>query len=394
MLYGVHSNLGVASTGVASSGIVPPRGEGLPGLVGALRGVSHSPQALPAGDRPPSRLEANRQTETHLADYAAQHPAAQQTMKALLDQSVELFMRVRGELNGWSELIRAVSPTQDSNRGGSGVIGPRYETVGSVGWNGPAIREACRNGSFREQGTLYFSILMSQEFHDLMRDIAQNPALQERVADIVDLAYLGQKMGASGLELYRLAGWAAKQTESREARRGGAKFAMETAGDLLAKGELTARELRYHQTHPANQAGAQARVGFDQQPLEPANVRVDRGYGKLVWSVKADSEFAQKAQTVDKPTVAGPSGTTFRFLTGARLLSVGSKEALGVPDERAFLELVRFAAYGYLVRDQHHSFLEVNLGAAAHGLAEQWDADLYQKLFSQPVQGKGLFVET
>jgi hypothetical protein len=118
-------------------------------------------------------------------------------------------------------------------------------------------------------------------------------------------------------------------------------------------------------------------------------VIVQRGNGFAVWNVKKGSAFAKDAEAHAKPTVAGPSGTTDRFMTAARLLGPATVKDLGLQGPKAdtqLKELTRWLATGYLVDDNHHSMVEVSLGAANHGLDAQWGSDLYTSPFSEEIQ--------
>ncbi|QLG94633.1 hypothetical protein HZF02_22965 [Pseudomonas yamanorum] len=89
-------------------------------------------------------------------------------------------------------------------------------------------------------------------------------------------------------------------------------------------------------------------------------------------------------------------------MTAARLLGNGLINELGLNSpkageshsqsearaEREMKELVRWMATGYLVDDNHHSMVEVNLGAANHGLAAQWGPELYREPFTAPINAR------
>jgi len=109
------------------------------------------------------------------------------------------------------------------------------------------------------------------------------------------------------------------------------------------------------------------------------------------------SDFVQKSHFAGLPVAAGPSGTTNRFMMAGRLLAPGGQRKLGLPpaqdgarpaDRLAYLELMRFALYGFLVADRHHSFSEVNAGAAEHGLAPQCGREIYSAPFSADISGR------
>jgi hypothetical protein len=194
-----------------------------------------------------------------------------------------------------------------------------------------------------------------------------------------------------------------------------------TAQQLLDEGRLSDRELRLAQSSPRNhisrtdyQFGTQSGISLhhamktdrmlrrdDAKALVKENaiksnsqlsldqVIVQRGNGFAVWNVKKGSAFAKDAEAHAKPTVAGPSGTTDRFMTAARLLGPATVKDLGLQGPKAdtqLKELTRWLATGYLVDDNHHSMVEVSLGAANHGLDAQWGSDLYTSPFSEEIQ--------
>lgn len=194
-----------------------------------------------------------------------------------------------------------------------------------------------------------------------------------------------------------------------------------TAQQLKDEGRLTERELRVAQSSPRNHISrtdyqfgtnegfsenhalnqdstlskeeayqlakahafkADSKLGLDQ-------VIVQRGNGFAVWNVKKGTGFDKDAQAHAKPTVAGPSGTTDRFMTAARLLGPATIKDLGLQGPKAdtqLKELTRWLATGYLVDDNHHSMVEVSLGAANHGLDAQWGSELYVAPFSEEIE--------
>ncbi|TNH42736.1 type III effector [Photorhabdus luminescens] len=187
-----------------------------------------------------------------------------------------------------------------------------------------------------------------------------------------------------------------------------------TAASLEANDRLTSRELAFASLNPRNrldrtdyQFGRSEPVKAHQE-LAKENIIVQRGNGFAVWNVKENTGFSKDAALHNLPTVAAPSGTTDRFITAARLLGAGLKNdlALGTPTngestdqsiqrgEREMKELTRWLATGYLVDDNHHSMIEVNLGAANHGLAPQWGLNLYTEPFSSPIHAKGFSVSS
>jgi len=201
-----------------------------------------------------------------------------------------------------------------------------------------------------------------------------------------------------------------------------------SAAKLMDEGRLTNRELRLAQSSPRNQltrtnyqfstpdnigstfenGDKKADVRHD-AALPLSNVVVQRGNGFAVWNVKSDTGFDRDAKEHAKPTVAGPSGTTDRFMSASRLLGPGTIRDLGLVDTskgnkisdeegahgaEQLKELTRWLATGYLVDDNHHSMVEVNLGAANHGLTPQWGIELYTAPFSQTIKASNFSISS
>ncbi|MDH2433904.1 type III effector [Pokkaliibacter sp. MBI-7] len=332
-----------------------------------------------------SHLEKNKTVEKALTEHIAGHPAARTTMAALSQSIVQLFIACRGEIKGWADIVQAASRPHDSNRRGSGVLSPRFDVVGSVGWNPVTLRRTLHNGSLREQGTLALNMLLSDTFKGLLNQLLDQPEQSQRLQHLLDLSYLQ----ANGKTLYQMEGWAGKMADSRT-ETGKARY---MPAHQLTLGQISQQELAYHRHNPVNHPGQQTRVGFTIPPPADEQLQVLRGYGRHVWQVNPDSEFAQKAAAADKPTLAGPSGSASRMLAVSLLLAPACQQQLGIDDPQALKELMRYAAYGYYGQDDHHSLLEVNLGVASHGLAEQWDDSLYTQPFSQPIRAKDFTVD-
>ncbi len=353
--------------------------------------ISHLSQATVSSPAPAKHLsdvndlKQNMRAEKALIEHIAGHPAARTTMAALSNAIVQLFIASKGEIRGWAEVIQAASRPHDSNRRGSRVLSPRFDVVGSVGWNPVTLRRTLQNGNLREHGTLALNMLLSDNFKGLLNELLARPEQQQRLSHLLDCHYLQ----ANGKTLYRMEGWAGKAAESR-LEVGKAQY---VTARQLTPAQISQQELAYHRHNPLNQPGQQQRIGFAIPAPTDDQLQVLRGYGREIWQVNPDCDFARHAAQAGKPTLAGPSGSASRMLAVALLLAPACQQQLGVEDTQALKELVRYAAYGYYGQDDHHSMLEVNLGVASHGMTEQWDDQLYEQPFSQPIKGKGINID-
>ncbi|AZF49302.1 MULTISPECIES: type III effector [unclassified Pseudomonas] len=399
-------------------------------------------------------LTENAQVEANLGRFASESTAAHKTIDRLLASLIRLFTLVEGsELKATAKMFSSYS----SDVPNFGVIGQ----LAAGGFN--RILDEARQGSprmhcadeepltLREKATAFFNLSNSAYFRETLERIHGSSELKSQVADIIDVPYLESKAfgPARGStqehplpEQLMLYTFSNENTEdasrnphlyesikevngrtvvSNPAKAGGSLTKVQndfreaaplankvwaTAADLKADNRLSSRELDFARLNPRNrvdrddgQFGYQGPVK-SQATLPLAHLVVPRGNGFAVWRVKQDSGFAKDAALQDKPIVAGPSGTTDRFMTAARLLGNGLLNGLGlnqpkagesseqteVRAQREMKELVRWMATGYLVDDNHHSMIEVNLGAANHGLPVQWGPSLYREPFSAPIQ--------
>ncbi|MGL4871809.1 MAG: hypothetical protein ACRC48_16745 [Aeromonas veronii] len=401
----------------------------------------------------------NKQIEATLARLASESPAAHQTIDALLSTLTALFSRVEGnELKATTRMLASYAPDT-----------PSYTIVGQLAAGGFAkIMDEVRHGgpraggeplTLREKATAFLDITNSAYFRETLERVHGSPELKARLADLLDIGYLetkqfGPARGATKerplpdqLALYTFANENPKDASdnvhlyeqskrvdgeiriSNPAKAGGsltkvhndfrekpahANDVWSSAADLLADQRLTGRELAFARSNPRNredrggeQFGAQGPVRSGQSlPLDQTIVQ--RGNGFAVWQVKEETGFAQDASLNHKPVVAGPSGTTDRFMTAARLLGKGVVDGLGLSQpkpgeakeqaaaraDREMKEMVRWMAVGYLVDDNHHSMVEVNLGAANHGLPAQWGVNLYTEPFSAPIQSERVAISS
>ena len=413
------------------------------------------PLALPAACQ-----SSNVQVEANLGRLASESPAAHKTIEALLVSLTRLFTLVEGsELKATAKMFSSYS----SDVPNFGVIGQ----LGAGGLN--RILDEARQGgprahrggdeplTLREKGTAFFNLSNSAYFRETLERIHGSSELKKHVAEIVDVPYLESKRfgpargsteerplpeqlmlytfsnentqdASQNAHLYEStkelggrpvvsnpakagASLTKVQSDFREAAPLANKVWV-SAADLKADQRLSSRELDFARLNPRNrfdrddgQFGYQGPIKSRAAlPLE--QTVIPRGNGFAVWQVKQNTGFAKDAALQQKPVVAGPSGTTDRFMTAARLLGNGlvnelglgqpkageSSEQTALRGQREMKELVRWMATGYLVDDNHHSMIEVNLGAANHGLAVQWGASLYREPFSAPIRANDFTV--
>lgn len=412
------------------------------------------PEQLPVS--PPlhsHRVVENQQIEANLGRLASESPAAHKTVDALLSSVTRLFTLVEGsELKARAKMLASYA----TDSPGFGVIGQ----LGAGGFT--RILDEARHGgphhhrdgqeplALREKATAFFNLSNSPYFRETMERIHGSPELKQQAGAIIDRGYLESKQfgparGSSQerplpdqLALYTFknenpqdasknphlyeqikqvnglpvvsnpAKAGASLTKVQNDFREPAPLANKvwiSAADLKSDQRLTSREQDFARLNPRNrmdrddgQFGHQGPIkSFTALPLE--HTVLPRGNGFAVWQVTPHSGFARDAALQEKPVVAGPSGTTDRFMTAARLLGNGLINQLGLNEakagesssqtedraQREMKELVRWMATGYLVDDNHHSMVEVNLGAANHGLAAQWGPELYREPFSAPI---------
>ena len=327
----------------------------------------------------------NQKLEAALGHYLAGHPATKATINSLVNAMATTFIKAHGELKGWAEIIQAAARPNDSNRGGNGVLSPRFDVIGSVGWNGPAIKSTMKSGTVREQGTLFLNLLLSQNFKQMLTQLPENKTLVSKLSDSFDTT----RAISDKDSLFQMTGWAA---QTKDTRKQVAKAGYEQADQLIAKNQISVRELNYHRHNAVNLPINQHRVGRNIPRPSDEELKVLRGYGKDIWSVQEDSQFALQAKQHDKPVCAGPSGSTARIMMAAQLLAPYCQDQLGVKDNESYMELVRLASYAYFLQDDHHSMLEVNLGAASYGFEEQWSDELYTDMFKQQINGNGFSI--
>ncbi len=390
----------------------------------------------------------NKKVEASIAQVASESKAAHKTADSLIKSIVTLFTRLEGdeELKGTMSAMQAY--TGDS---------PKYGVVGQLGAGGfTKIVDSAKKGkedtdlTIREKGTAYFDLSNSPAFRKAMEKIYHSSELQEKMKDIIDIDYLhsfkfgpprgaepgsnapeelklytyrneSKKNASKNPELYghvpqgddqvdgpvpqndALAGQSLTANQRKyRTRKKGADGAWATAEDLEKNKRLTERELNFARTNPRNRHDREDYQFKEGKPVTQGDmpkdkVIVEHQPGFSVWDVKEDTGFDKDAKQHSKPTVAGPSGTTDRFITGIRLLGKGVMKELGLEGpnaENQVKELGRWLATGYLVGDEHHSAVEVNLGAANHGLDAQWGNDLYTEPFSEPIKGRGFEISS
>ena len=403
-----------------------------------------------------NNVAENSRIEANLGRLASESAAAHKTIDGLLASLIKLSTLVEGnELKATANLLSSYSSDQ-----------PRFGVIGQLGAGGfSRILDEARQGgprahrsgdeplTLREKATAFFNLSNSAYFRETLERIHTSTELKERVAPIVDVPYLESKQfgPARGgtkehplpeqLALYTFsnentqdasqnwhlyesikdvngrpvlsnparvgASLTKVQNDFREATSQGSNVWV-SAADLKADDRLSSRELDFARFNPRNRVDRDdGQFGYQgpiksQATLPLEHTVIPRGNGFAVWQVKQGTGFAKDAALQQKPVVAGPSGTTDRFMTAARLLGTGLVNTLGlnqpkagesneqaeVRAQREMKELVRWMATGYLVDDNHHSMVEVNLGAANHGLPTQWGGALYREPFSGPIAAR------
>ncbi len=429
-------------------------------MVMIARATTLTPHLQAPNPEQGNSVSQNRQLEANLARVASESPASHKTIDTLLASLTRLFTLVEGnELKATASMFSSYSSEV-----------PNFGVIGQLGAGGlTRILDEARQGglrahraaeeplTLREKATAFFNLTNSAYFRQTLERIHGSSELKQRVAGLVDVPYLESKQfgAARGstpekplpeqLMLYTFnnentqdasqnphlyastkmvngqavetnpakagASLTKVQNDFREAAPLASRVWV-SADALKADDRLTRRELDFARLNPRNRFDRDHGQFGDQGPVRgQANLPlsqtvVPRGNGFAVWNVKPDTGFAKDAALQHKPVVAGPSGTTDRFMTAARLLGKGLVSGLGLDQpkagesreqadtraQREMKELVRWMATGYLVDDNHHSMIEVNLGAANHGLPAQWGPSLYREPFSAPISARGFSV--
>jgi hypothetical protein len=383
-------------------------------------------------------IENNQQIERNLATIAANSDAAHKTIDALLSNIVKCIIRLEGnELKAVTHMIKAYNDPEVedfSDVGQLGIGGFTRILDNAVRGEPKGIRANQEKLTIREKTTAYYALINSPYFSQSMEKIQQNSQLRQSVKDIIDIQYLDKKASIKTIshspkqqeKAFTLYDYTNDQgfksfTQDLSALRylkPTAASTWTTAEKLKLDGYLTKRELEYAKLNPLNRPDRVA-TQFNQntslvssKSLELDHIIVQRGNGFAVWNLTEGTDFLQQALSHHKPAVAGPSGTTDRFITAARLLGVGTKASLGLTkplsaessqknslsslseSDQALIELMRWLSMAYLVDDQHHSMVEVSLAAYNHGLELQWGSELYTSPFSRPIHGKGFNISS
>ncbi|MBY0444283.1 MAG: hypothetical protein K2Q15_03630 [Burkholderiales bacterium] len=399
-------------------------------------------------------VDQNRQIERNLGRLASESPIAHETANALLIVLSNLFTRVEGnELKAMTLMLASYSPES-----------PGYAVVGQLAAGGFAriISEVKHNHqrnadeleplTLREKAVVFDMLIRSNYFRETMEKVYSSLVLKAKVADLLGIGYLETKQlapayrstkenplpdqlaiynfeninqsdASNNVQLYeQVRIIAGKQQIINPAKAGSSLTkhqndyrekpshgkAWISSADLLEDKRLTKRELEFARTNPKNRIDRTTEQFGQQKPVKAQTglpleqIIVERGNGFAMWDIKNGTGFQKDTELNHKPIVAGPSGTTDRFMVAARLLGKGVTDTLGLGAqqlgetllqaseraEREMKELVSWVAVGYLVDDNHHSMIEVDLGAANHGLPVHWGSNLYTEPFSGQINTK------
>ncbi|MGC3030431.1 hypothetical protein ACPUER_35865 [Burkholderia sp. DN3021] len=335
-------------------------------------------------------------TEVALARKIAATPAAQSAIQAALNTAWNVLLSLHGEKDGTLGIIQAVSPVKNYSVYEGGVVQvPDFSWVGSVGHNGIAIMRVRYHGDLREQCCQFNSLICSQFFLNSLERIANlSDSERGRFSNLIDFNLLLKKNKKNDGDLFRYQD-RFKECQSKSRERVVGDTPLESAEYLVANRSLSVPQLKYHLQADGNRAkvasdyflkSAATATEFAKNNAIPLDdIKIQSGYGKSVWRPASDSDFNKRASDANLPVLAGVSGTTFWFMLAGRILAPGAKAELEIEDDRAWSELMRFALYADLVQDEHHSFVEVNAGAAEQGLEMQWNEVIYLEPFSNRI---------
>lgn len=365
----------------------------------------------------PSLIQRNRQIEQKLARLASDSVAAHYTIDAMLGTLINLCEIVEsysasgvskptliGQLHATAKLIDAYTKGENLPFSYVGQIdgGAFGKLLGDIKKGRATNSPLSEPWTLREKANAYEVLICSPYFREVISQIKHNPHLHHHVSHLIDNERLNALTYPDNLQQPRQLvpftekwqGPFTKHDARERSKKAGTNYT--TAAQLLEQQRLNQRELRLARYNPKNRPDQHNTILRESYVMPLKEVIVDRKNGIDEWDVKADYAFAIEASKYHLPTTAGPSGTTKRFFDTALLLAPGIKSQLYLntkkteprvqqqPTDTEFKELLRWLATAYLVDAQHHSMIEVSLGAAEHGLQAQWHtADLYQHPFSE-----------
>jgi hypothetical protein len=337
-------------------------------------------------------MEEKLAFEARLGHYAGEHKLANQAAdsmcqkaRAYLDQR-PIDLQLGDAVKSLDELYLACGTPADM--GFAGAIGKDAEKIKALFAGKGALREKMNHVTqFVEK--------------ILMQDLVQHG--YEKIKEIASQAKLNmQRLRARGAkvehEKERRDDKGAGLTGEHAAKMGYAKVgaikddmrrknkgqshwsqttreAAQKEGESFIPKEL-AEEHLIPRERPENEQG-QVRVGLELSPLEQASVNKPKEEespgqgreflpwmeGERAWLIRYASKYAQVANELGIPLMAGVSGTTGNIMDSAKLLKVGPPVN------------VRLAALGYLIPIHAHSFHEIMVAAKHFGCPYSGDGD-------------------
>lgn len=334
--------------------------------------------SLTAPDLPSDAVQRHISEEKLYAEIARKHPASTEILCQLIAGIRRAFqLSTSGSLDAYLRFARSVRPIEggphgqvlrSAGRADSSIERPNFATVGSVGWNPVRIHAAADGKVFNELAAMTVALAHGSDVVDLCRTLWLDETLRERLADIVDVRYLSTLVRADlttqVFDESRLhtpsPDWLALRNDAR-VYRNAPSFVDEVSSDLPEALQPSTRELEFQKQNE----------GYD-AALRSGGERIPRHYGRLIWQVQKKSNFGSTADRHQRPTVSGPSSTSYAVGVLARLFlpaMQNGKLAEFQSPEKALLELMRFAVAGYLVTVDHHSLLEIDYGFEPLGLS-------------------------
>ncbi len=334
---------------------------------GKLREGSARDTVLPgAQEEPANLLQERQQFEARLGQYAARHPVAVGTGRAMAAKAGD-YMKEAAEVAEFNtelatakERLDAMYAAAGSDATGTwaGRVSVDPEDLAAVFQGGGTLRESMTHVQNFGANVLG-SHVVKPEFRAKALEIAEKAdlnatAIRERQQAAQEFRDSGRNTDRHG-EQNDVDGWndfyglnedpiLEQQGQMRtRAPRGTDTSSTVTRGQFFADGGLTSEREDEHESA----------LGAEFMPW---------GEGSKVWLVNVESEIVQDLGG-SVPLLAGISGTT------ARLMQMGIN--LGMSSQND----VRLACLGYLMPIRAHSFHEVMASAASFGTSYGGDCD-------------------